>query len=208
MRVVLIEDDRQFRDPLAATLESHSEFTLAGTFGSGEDFLAAATALQPDIVILDLNLPGIPGEECIRKARKRLPELRFVVLTVLEDPDRIVAALEAGACAYLTKKASIEEIVGALRQAVTGGGMLSSEIVQRLITHFNKRGDRLAHPSRVTPRERQVLELMATGLSSKEIAQSLGVSTHTVNDYLKSIFSKLQVHSRTAAIDRYFRRSS
>ena len=205
LRVAVIEDDKITRTLLEKIISKQAGLELCGAWESGEEALAALRSLRPDVVVVDLELPGISGEDCIRAISAILPCTAFVVLTVHEDAERVFGALRSGANGYLLKGASKEVIVGGIHAAHRGGAPLSPEIAGMVIRAFQKSGGKkspIPLPS-LSPRERQILELLATGLANKEVAAELHLSYETVRDYLKQIYQKLHVRSRTEAVLRF-----
>ncbi len=193
------------RKLLEKLIAKQADLDLCGAWGSGEEALAPLHVLRPDVVVVDLELPGISGEDCIRALAAILPCAAFVVLTVHENAERVFGALQAGANGYLLKGASSEVIVSGIRAAHSGGAPLSPEIAGMVIRAFHKSGGKkpsIPLPS-LSPRERQILELLATGMVPKEAAAELRISYETVRDYLKQIYQKLHVRSRTEAVLRF-----
>lgn len=183
----------------------HAELELCGAWGSGEEALAALHALSPDVVVVDLELPGISGEDCIRALSAILPCTAFVVLTVHENSERVFGALQAGANGYLLKGSAGAVVVSGIQAAHRGGSPLSPEIAGLVIRAFQSQSPKktsIPLPS-LSPRERQILELLATGMVPKEAAAELNISYETVRDYLKQIYQKLHVRSRTEAVLRF-----
>lgn len=190
---------------LEKLIDKQADLELCGAWGSGEEALAALHALRPDVIVVDLELPGISGEDCIRALSAILPCAAFVVLTVHEDAERVFGALQAGANGYLLKGLPSEVIVSGIHAAHRGGAPLSPEIASLVIQAFQKKTVKkppIPLPS-LSPRERQVLELLATGMAPKEAAAELNISYETVRDYLKQIYQKLHVRSRTEAVLRF-----
>jgi DNA-binding NarL/FixJ family response regulator len=205
LRVAVIEDDRIMRSLLEKLITKQAELELCGAWGSGEEALAALHALRPDVVVVDLELPGISGEDCIRALAAILPSAAFVVLTVHENAERVFGALKAGANGYLLKGSSPEIIASGIHAAHRGGAPLSPEIAGMVIRAFQKNSAKkppIPLPS-LSPRERQILELLVTGMAPKEAAAELRISYETVRDYLKQIYQKLHVRSRTEAVLRF-----
>lgn len=205
LRVAVIEDDRTMRALLEKLIGKQADLELCGAWGSGEEALAALDSLRPDVVVVDLELPGISGEDCIRALSVQLPCAAFVVLTVHEDAGRVFGALQAGANGYLLKGSPPAAIVGGIHAAQRGGAPLSPEVAGMVIRAFQNNSPRktpVPLPS-LAPRERQILELLATGMAPKEAAAELNLSYETVRDYLKQIYQKLHVRSRTEAVLRY-----
>ncbi len=174
-----------------------------GTFGSAEKALEGMVAVHPDVVLMDINLPGMSGIECVARLRKDLPSAHVIMLTVYEDSDRIFQALQAGADGYLVKSSPTEVLLRAIEDVHQGGAPMSSHIARKVVRQF-----RQAEPSRdeaanLAPREREVLNLLASGFVYKEIADQLGIGTETVKTYVKNICKKLHVRNRLEAVARF-----
>jgi DNA-binding NarL/FixJ family response regulator len=205
LRIGVIEDDTTMRTLLVKLISKRADLEVCGAWSSGEEALAVLATLSPDVVVVDLELPGISGEECIRSLSGILPCAAFVVLTVHENAERVFGALQAGANGYLLKGSALAEIVPAIHAAHRGGSPLSPEIAGLVIRAFQNQSLKkvpIPLPS-LSPRERQILELLATGMVPKEAAAELGISYETVRDYLKQIYQKLHVRSRTEAVLRF-----
>lgn len=205
LRIAVIEDNRTMRMLLIKLIGKQSDMEICGAFENGEDALAAIETLRPDVVVVDMELPGISGEECIRQLSVNLPCTAFVVLTVHEDAGRVFGALQAGANCYLLKGSSPSDIIAGIHAAHRGGAPLSPEIAGMVIRALQKSGEKKAPVPLpiLAPRERQILELLTTGMVPKEAAAELGISYETVRDYLKQIYQKLHVRSRTEAVLRF-----
>ena len=206
MRVAVIEDDRIMRSLLVRLINGHSGFSFAGAWATGEAALAALPEIRPDVIVVDLELPGISGDDCLRALSGMLPVSALVVLTVHEDAERVFSALRAGANGYLLKGAPPSELLAGLKAAHAGGSPLSPGVASLVIRAFQKAPAPVKPiiplPS-LAPRERQILDLLAKGLAPKEAAAELSISYETVRDYLKNIYQKLHVRSRTEAVLRY-----
>lgn len=206
LRVGLIEDNRVSRKLVEKLLFQSTDCELAGSWGTGEEALAALVKLRPDVVLVDLELPGISGEDCLRALSVMLPDTALVVLSVHEDATRVYAALRAGANGYLLKGASVPELIAGIKAAHDGGSPLSPAVAGLVIQAF-KRSPLPAKPAiplpSLAPRERQILSLLAKGMAPKEVAAELFLSYETVRDYLKPIYQKLHVRSRTEAVLKY-----
>lgn len=205
LRIAVIDDDRLMRLFLGTIIGQEEDLELCGTFESGEEALAQLDGLRPDVVIVDMELPGISGEECIRVLSLQLPSTAFVVLTIHEDPDRVFGAIQAGAKGYLLKGASPSDILSGIHAAHRGGVPLSPEIASMVIRTFQKNSIKktpIPLPT-LSAREYQILELLSTGMVPKELATELGISYQTVRDYLKQVYLKLHVCSRTEAVLRF-----
>lgn len=194
------------RKLLGKLLNKHPECELAGAWGTGEEALAELSKLRPHVVLVDLELPGISGEDCLLALSVMLPSSALVVLTAHEDSGRVFAALRAGANGYLLKGSSAPELIAGIKAAYAGGSPLSPAIAGLVIQAF-KQNSTPAKPviplPSLSPRERQILELLAKGMVPKEAAAELFISYETVRDYLKQIYQKLHVRSRTEAVLRY-----
>lgn len=205
MSVGIVEDDptlRLFVTQLVKKKEHH--FTFAGAWDSAEAAVPSLLESKPDVVVVDLELPGASGMEMIREMSPHLLNTAFVVLTIHDDPAKVFAALRAGASGYLLKSAKPAEIAAGIRQAAEGGSPLSQDIARLLIQSFQEpaKPEKKEIPG-LTPRESQILELLAKGMVPKEVGYELHISYETVRDYLKSVYQKLHVRSRTEAVIKY-----
>jgi DNA-binding NarL/FixJ family response regulator len=199
--VAIVEDDATVRALLERWVRDSGTFTCAGTAGSAEEALAALLRWQPDIVLMDINLPGKSGIECVREAKALRPATQFMMLTVYADADYIFAALAAGAVGYLLKRATREELLGALQEIGTGGSPMSSDIARKVVQSFQQPAPAPSGPeASLSARETAVLRMLAEGYLCKEIADSLAISLTTVNTYVRRIYGKLHVHSRAQAV--------
>ena len=206
LRVALIEDSKVTREVIKQMIGKERDFEFVGMWPTGEDALAGASKLQPDVILVDLELPGISGEDCLRALSVVVPAAALLVLTSHDDPARVFASLSAGAHGYLLKNSPPQELVSAIKAAAMGGSPLSPAVAGLVISAF-KQGTATHRPilplPSLAPREQQILELLATGLVPKEAAARLSLSYETVRDYLKHIYKKLHVRSRTEAVLRY-----
>lgn len=203
IRVSIVEDDVQARESLAVLISGTPGFRCASTHGSTEDALKKLPASQCDVVLLDLSLPGASGIECARELKLRHPALLLLVLTVHEDHEKIFESLKAGACGYLLKRTPLAQIVSAIEEAVAGGSPMSPAIARKVTQYFHA----LPLPAHglgdLTDREREVLDHIARGRANKDIAARLRISGHTVDNHIRRIYEKLQVHNRTEAATKY-----
>lgn len=201
-RVLLVDDHPLFREGLAAAVDLDDDFAVVAQAATGEEALVEAERTAPDLVIMDLGLPGQSGIETIRRLLRDHPNIRVLVMTMAEDDDNLLAAMRAGARGYLLKGAVREEILHALHTVGRGGAVFSprmAERLNRLFTAFGAAPAKDAFPT-LTAREREILDLLAGGLSYRQIAQRLFVAEKTVRNHMGSIFTKLQVHDRATAI--------
>ncbi|KUL63314.1 response regulator [Streptomyces sp. NRRL S-1521] len=203
-RVLLVDDHPLFREGLAAAIDLDDHFTVVAEADSGEAALTETARTDPDLVVMDLGLPGISGIEVTRRLLTAHPHLRIMVMTMSEDDDSLLAAMRAGAHGYLLKGALREEVLRALHTVARGGAVFGPQMTERLsalFAAFGRTPAKEAFPT-LTARERDILDLLAAGLTYRQIAQRLCVVEKTVRNHVGAIFSKLQVHDRAAAIVR------
>jgi Response regulator containing a CheY-like receiver domain and an HTH DNA-binding domain len=201
--VSMIEDDVPAREIIAGWIRRAEGFRLASEHGTAESALAKLPDEKPDVVLADINLPGLSGIECIRRLKPVLPNTQFVMVTVYEDADHIFNALAVGASGYLLKQTPRNDLLAALKEVYAGGSPMSSNIARKVVQSF-RRPDQGSNPGDdLSPREREVLELLARGYLYKEIADSLSISVPTVNPYIRRIYEKLHVRSRAQAVAKY-----
>lgn len=205
VRVAIVEDDAGLRESLVIILSTSEDFRCVGVFASGEEALTGIPPLRPEVVLMDIKLPGISGIECVARLKRRLPELSVVMLTVFEDSDKLFSALKAGADGYLVKSTPAEELLVALREVLRGGAPLSSHIARKVVQSFHQVAA-VPETQRLTDREQDILGRLAQGYLIKEIADQLGVSLETVRTHMKHIYEKLHVNSRTQAVLKYLGR--
>jgi DNA-binding NarL/FixJ family response regulator len=206
IKVSLIEDDAGFADALARILNGTPGFRCLSTHATGEDALEDLPFAETDVVLVDLSLPGIGGAECIRRLRDRSDKTLFMVLTVHEDAAKIFESLKAGATGYVLKKTAPAQILEAIAELVSGGAPMSSAIARKVAQHFHTGGPGSGQIGDLTDREREILHQLSSGHSDKEIAEQMGNSIHTVRNHIKSIYAKLEVHSRSEATAKYLGR--
>ncbi len=194
--LILVEDNKDLREGLRIIFDEHKdEFNCLGMFADAESALKKLTMLKPEIILMDINLPGMSGIECMKKARQALPGVEIIMLTVFADDETVFDSLCAGACGYITKNASPEEILDAIREVKKGGAPMSSRVARMVVTSFKGFED-----ASLTDREREVLEQLCKGKSYKMVADALFISHDTVRHHIKNIYKKLQVHSVSEAI--------
>jgi DNA-binding NarL/FixJ family response regulator len=211
LRVSIVEDDHVLRETLAAVVGSTADMELVDTYPDAESAITGVPRLPPDVVVMDLNLapPGSgrkSGIDCVAAIKAAVPMLQVIVLTVYDDADKVFEALRAGASGYLLKRATTEEILEAIREVRSGGAPMSMQIARRVVESFRAEGRPAGELDVLTPREREILALLAEGGLYKEIAKSLGLSTSTVRVHLHSIYTKLHVQTRTQAVLKYLGR--
>jgi len=207
--ISIVEDNDQLRATLAKVIGRADGFRFASDYASAEDALADLPKVKPDVVLMDINLPGMNGVECVRKLKALLPQTQVLMLTVYEDTENIFNALAAGANGYLLKRTPTKELIEAIREMQRGGSPMTAHIARLVVQSFQKRvapapaGGELAE---LSEREQQVLDLLAQGLIYKEIADKLNIGYETVHTYIRRIYEKLQVRTRTEAVAKFLQR--
>ena len=199
----VVEDDPGVSEILTSWLREADGFAFAGAFPDVESALAEIQRTRPNVVLVDINLPGLNGIECVRKLKPLLPDTQFVMMTVYEDSQHIFAALSAGATGYLLKGTSREAVLSALREVHAGGSPMSSNIARKVVQILQQPKPQPRPSAELSKRENEVLALLAQGYLYKEISDALGISIETVNTYIRRIYEKLHVHSRAQAVARY-----
>lgn len=205
--IAIVEDNPGLGESLRAVAESTPDCRCIGLWQSGEAALKDLPAAKPDVVLMDIHLPGITGIETTARLKTKLPEVLVMMVTVYRDHDKIFEALKAGASGYLLKRSSPAEVRQAILDLRNGGAPMSAEIARRVVEAFHKPampdGKAVVEGTQLTKRETEILELLSGGLANKEIADQLGLSTETVRVHLKHIYDKLHVRSRTEAAIKY-----
>ncbi len=207
--ISIVEDNDQLRGTLAKVIGRADGFRFASDYASAEDALADLPKVKPDVVLMDINLPGMNGVDCVRKLKALLPQTQVLMLTVYEDTENIFNALAAGANGYLLKRTPTKELIEAIRELQRGGSPMTAHIARMVVQSFQKRvapapaGGELAE---LSEREQQVLDLLAQGLIYKEIADKLNIGYETVHTYIRRIYEKLQVRTRTEAVAKFLQR--
>jgi len=195
--VTITDDKRDIRDGVEIMLEQADDITCIGTFDNGKTSIDGNIQLKPDIALMDIGLPDISGIECVRAIKQQIPKMDFIMLTVKTDDESVFKSLKAGACGYLTKNVFQSRLLNAIREAKAGGAPMSSSIARLVVTSFKS----VRNPEYdLTEREREVLSLLCEGKSYKVIAETLFISSNTVNYHLKNIYSKLHVKSKAEAM--------
>lgn len=217
--VSIVEDNDKLRGTLAKVIGRAEGFRFASDHGSAEAALAELPAVRPEVVLMDINLPGMNGVECVRQLKAKLPETQVMMLTVYEDTENIFNALAAGASGYMLKRTPTKELLEAIKEVKRGGSPMTTHIARLVVQSFQRA---VPSPTPVVPgsgtasgggelaelseREQQVLDLLAQGLIYKEIAEKLGISYETVHTYIRRIYEKLQVRTRTEAVAKFLQR--
>lgn len=204
-QVVIVEDDEGLRDGLAALIGGFPGFACAGAYGTMEEALREIKRLTPQVIMLDLGLPGMSGIEGIREIRKRHPTALPVVLTVHDDDVRVFEALCAGAAGYLLKTTPPARLLQSLQEVIAGGSPMSPEIARRTISLFRQLRPAPPDDHNLTPHESRLLQFLSEGYSYRTAAKRLGVSVSTVAFHMRNIYRKLEVHSKAEAVAKAIR---
>ena len=202
-KIAIVEDNRVIRESLREFVQADPECRCVCVCATAEDALKLIPKHEPDIVLMDIQLPKMSGIECLAQLKQALPRVQVIMVTVYEDTERIFKALQMGACGYLLKRCSPEELLLAIREVRQGGAPMSREIARKVIASFQAPATATAEVSDLTPREREILELLANGFANKEIAHRMGLSDGTVRWHLLHVYEKLHVRSRTEAILKF-----
>ena len=206
MTVSIVEDQEPLRTTLARVLNRSEGFQCVSHYGSAEEALKDLPKVRPQVVLMDINLPGINGVECVRQLKTALPETQVIMLTVYEDTDNIFAALAAGAAGYMLKRTKTPELLQAIRDVNNGGSPMTAHIARKVTQSFQKAGPSPQPTENLSQREQEVLDCLSHGFLYKEIAEKLGISYETVHTYIRRIYEKLQVRTRTEAVAKFLRR--
>ncbi len=206
IRVAVVEDKRRTREGLGAILDAASDLCCVGLYPSVEAALPALEAAPCDVLLLDIHLPGMSGVEGVRLFRQRFPQTQILMLTIYEEEDKVLESICNGACGYLLKKTPAAELVEAVRQARRGGSPLSAEVARRIVVLLQETRRLDRDDFSLSSQEVHLLRLLATGHSYQSASERLGVSINTVRDRVRSVYGKLQVHSRSEAVGIALRR--
>ena len=208
IHVSIVEDQEDIREGMRFLINQTSEFSCLSVYRNAEDAVTGLSMQQPNLVIMDINLPGMTGIECIRRLKPKFPAMQFIMFTVFEDSEQVFEALTSGASGYLLKKTPPERIISALKELHEGGAPMSTGIARKVISVLQERAvPQPKHPVndfRLSPREYEILDLLAKGLFYKEIASQLTITTGTVRQHIHKIYEKLHVQNRTEAINKAF----
>jgi DNA-binding NarL/FixJ family response regulator len=203
IKVSIVEDDRGTRESLAELLARAPTLRCVGIHACGEDALRQIPAEGPDVVLMDINLPGMSGIECVSKLKAQLPKTQVLMLTTYEESDLIFDSLRQGASGYLLKNMPPKELIQAVEQVQAGGAPMSMSVARKLVNHFQQIKKPSSDMEKLTKREHEILALLAKGFLYKEIADQLHISLSTVRAHLHAVYEKLHVQSRTEAVVKY-----
>ena len=201
--VVVVEDDRGLREQLEEILRTAPDIKCMASFASGEEALKRIPGLDPDVVLMDIRLPGMSGIQCVAELKRMDATLQIIMVTIYEDSERIFKALKAGASGYLVKSSPPSQLLAAVRDAFAGGAPMSSHIARKVVQHFHLLGPTPLEEENLSPRENQVLGLLASGFIYKEIGDQLDIGVETVRTYVKNICQKMHVRNRLEAVAKH-----
>lgn len=204
--VSIVEDSDKFRETLARVLNRADGFRCISQYPNAEEALKALPQDKPDVVLMDINLPGINGVECVRQLKQLAPAIQVMMLTVYEDTDNIFNALTAGATGYMLKRTPRDELLEAIREVHRGGSPMTTHIARKVVQSFQRAAPATSPTETLSPREQEVLDCLAQGFLYKEIAEKLSISYETVHTYIRRIYEKLQVRTRTEAVAKFLKR--
>jgi DNA-binding NarL/FixJ family response regulator len=205
IKLAIVEDLEEVAEGLGEFIRTDTNLQLLASYRTAEAAALELPIIKPDIVIMDINLPGMTGIECIRKIRQTGTSMQFMMFTVYENNDQVFEALKAGASSYLLKKTPPVQIIESIKELYNGGSPMSATIARKLVTIFQEqpKGPN-AEASVLTQREKEVLECLAKGMLYKEISEELGISFHTVRQHIRTIYEKLHVQNKTEAINKVY----
>ena len=217
IRIAIVEDDAGLRETLQQVFNAAPDFRVVGAYGDGESAARELPAKAPEVVLMDINLPGITGIECLRRLKTGIPRVRVIMVTVYDDNDNLFHSLVAGADGYLLKRVTHLRLLESVREIVAGGAPISPSVARRMVEYFHHLNTpEQPQPAQavamsmdlhdLTAREQEVLGKLAEGFAPKEVAAELGISWDTIRNHITNIYAKLHVHSRSEAILKYLGR--
>ena len=204
--VSIVDDEKKLCESIATFVNGSPGFRCVSIYGSAEAALKHLPADQPDVVLMDINMAGMNGIECVKHLKTLMPKVQVIMLTVYEDTEKIFKALAAGATGYLLKRFTPDELLQAIRDVLDGGSPMSNAIARKVVASFQSANPTTEPENQLSPREERVLDCLARGLAYKQIADELGISINTIRTHLRHIYEKLHVQSRTEAVAKYLRR--
>ncbi|HRE37528.1 MAG TPA: response regulator transcription factor [Chitinophagaceae bacterium] len=199
MKIVIFEDNKKFRESLEFLIVTSTDMELVGSFEDTNRLLSRIEALQPDVVLMDINIPGKNGIEAVKEIKDKFPDVQVCMQTVFEDQDKIFASLCAGASGYILKNTSSEKILQAIRDVAEGGSFFTPSVAKKVLQSFQQQPEK-AEYIQLTDKEKEVLKYLVEGLSYKMIAEKVFLSFHTVHTHLRHIYEKLHVNSKSEAV--------
>lgn len=204
--VCIVEDKTDLREAMSLMIELSNDYVLGGSYANAEVAMKQIPEVQPDVVLMDINLPGASGISCVNSLKSMFPDMLFMMCTAYEDNDKIFDSLKAGASGYILKTEGPQKILEALDDVIAGGSPMSSSIARKVVASFNTMGAENTMIEALSEREKMVLEHLAKGLIGKEVAHALNISWGTVRKHVQNIYRKLQVNTRVEAVNLYLKR--
>ncbi|HRP30714.1 MAG TPA: response regulator transcription factor [Agriterribacter sp.] len=204
--VCIVEDNNDIRQALEQIIMMAEGYEFRGSFISAENAIAGIPSLKPNVVLMDINLGGMSGIDCVRELKAKHPEILFMMCTVYEEDEKIFEALAAGANGYILKKTAPGKLLESIRELAEGGAPMSSQIARKVVMAFQERSPSSGRLDSLSNREHEILELLAKGLLYKEISSKLGIAQETVRKHVYHIYEKLHVNNRIEAVNKYFGR--
>jgi two-component system, NarL family, response regulator LiaR len=204
--VCIVEDNKNIRESLKIIIDDAADCGCVGVFENGEDAVAGIPELQPDIVLMDIGLPGISGIDCVRQLKPLCPGVQFMICTVYDEDEKIFDALAAGANSYILKRSDSDTLINSIRDLQNGGSPMSSDIARKIVRQFQKELPSQKEDYHLTEREKEILELLAKGLTYQQAADKIFISGKTIKKHVYNIYEKLHVSSRTEAVNKYYGR--
>jgi len=205
--LAIVEDLDEVREGLQQFISLNKEFHVLDTFKTAEEAIYELPLLKPDVVIMDINLPGASGIDCIKEVKNKIPNTQFMMFTVYENDEKVFEALKAGASGYLLKNTGLLQLAEALKELHSGGSPMSANIARKLVTVFREQEKKFDDIESLSHRENEILQLLSEGLLYKEIADQLSISVSTVRQHIHKIYEKLHVQNRTEAINKALRKT-
>ena len=207
IKVAIVDDDEGIRSSLASLIRRVPNLKLVGDYPSAEAALAKIPAQAPDVVLMDINMPpGMNGVECVRQLKALLPAVQVLMLTVYEDSDSLFNSFKAGASGYLLKRTASARLIEAIQDVYDGGSPMTPQLARRVVQFLSQPSESCPEIAKMTPGEKEFLDLLAKGYAYKEIADRMEISIDTVRSYVRTVYEKLHVHSRTEAVVKYLGR--
>ena len=205
IKIIIVEDDTEIREWVTSVIKSADDLEVEAVFKDAETFIIHYPQFYPDIVIMDIQLPGISGIDCVRQLKPLNPKVQYMIFTVFEEDNKVFESLHAGATGYILKNFPPDKITEALRDLYRGGSPMSSIIARKIIGTFSSESEKNSNYNNLSKREKEILSLLAKGYRYKEIADQLSISIETVRTHIRNIYEKLHVQSRTEAINKVFK---
>jgi DNA-binding NarL/FixJ family response regulator len=200
IKVALVEDNKELREGLEQLIQATRGFSCVGAFGTGNLLLDNLEGISPDVILMDIGLPGISGVDCVKLVKEREPDINILMLTVYDDDQKIFASIFNGASGYLLKKTPPAKILEAIQEIHAGGAPMTGKIARKVLNMFHHTGSSLSHEIELSTREKEILQGLVEGLSYKMISEKYFISIDTVRTHIKHIYDKLHVHSKSQAV--------